>query len=53
MQRMQQRPESYATTSRIHSIGVHAIDDALDMAMDKLEAAFVPKLIGTGESQNA
>ena len=31
-----------------HSIGVHAVDDALDMAMDRLEAAFVPKLIGGG-----
>ena len=29
-----------------HSIGVHSVDDALDSAMDKLEAAFVPKLIG-------
>jgi integrase len=28
-----------------HSIGVHSVDDALDMAMDKLEAAFVPKLL--------
>jgi len=35
-----------------HSIGIRRQDDALDMAMDKLEAAFVPKLIRNGDTKN-
>lgn len=38
--------QSLSTTDiYAHSINVKTADDALDMAMDKLEAAFVPKLI--------
>ena len=41
--------QSLSTTDiYAHSINVNSVDDALDMAMDKLEAAFVPKLIGMG-----
>jgi len=37
--------QSLSTTDiYAHSINVNSADDALDMAMDKLEAAFVPKL---------
>jgi len=38
--------QSLSTTDiYAHSIGVHSVDDAIDMAMDKLEAAFAPKLL--------
>ncbi|MCZ7405394.1 MAG: site-specific integrase [Candidatus Methanoperedens sp.] len=40
--------QSLSTTDLYaHSINVRVADDALDMAMDKLEAAFVPKLLPT------
>jgi integrase len=38
--------QSLSTTDiYAHSINVNSVDDGLDMAMDKLEAAFVPKLL--------
>lgn len=38
--------QSLSTTDiYAHSINVNSVDDGLDLAMDKLEAAFVPKLI--------
>jgi integrase len=48
--------QSLSTTDiYAHSINVNSVDDALDMAMDKLEAAFVPKLLpatGCGSDGN-
>jgi integrase len=36
--------QSLSTTDiYAHSIGVHSVDDAMDTAMDKMEAEFVPK----------
>jgi integrase len=41
--------QSLSTTDiYAHSININSIDDALDMAMDKLEAAFAPKLLSCG-----
>lgn len=46
--------QSLSTTDiYAHSINVNSVDDALDMAMDKLEAAFVPKLLVAGVGCNS
>jgi integrase len=45
--------QSLSTTDiYVHSINVKAVDDALDMAIDKLEASFVPKMIMDGGRTN-